>query len=631
MADGTAPAQLPATVWTQGNGAAQAVAAPVVPGVKGPATNTPDLSAIYYYSRNNDLPRVAAEIRRLQTLYPNWVPPDDIFSQKSASTVDEQPLWDLYQAKDFAGIEAMIGSLRTANPDWSPSQDFQAKYQLALLRQKIVAASDANDYGAVVALAAPHSETTSCADPDLAWRIAEANARVSNLDKAIEIYKLLVTSCKGAPERLATAQKASVVIADYVALDTILALGQTKPDGHNEFEAVRLDLVRRRVGDFASGKSTEEPTPIELTSLQRQAKTTSSANDMQLLGWFYRKKGDKQQALDWFQLAVAREASAKNAEGLALSLREIGKVAQAEDLSYQWHDKSPQMRDLYIEIVSSELTSPTATPPVALRKAPEQDASVVVAANSPFALPQDRAQSPSDRAEPITIEKLTRFKVEVEAAKSALGAQSMGWFLYNSGEIQASAFWFQKSIGWRENEEGVVGLAVAAKRMKNEQAYRVIVSRYGRSYPKLLAQDQRKPSTIASLLPEGASVAMIERNQADELQDNGKRDRHGKKQHNVDAYTRHSPTRADSASSGEAIAKDLDDGKYDDVIKKVSEQTKNSKVDPGLKVLQAWAMYHKGDWDGAKAKFEEAKTDGKTKESAEGLRVINERIYPVRR
>ena len=48
----------------------------------------------------------------------------------------------------------------------------------------------------------------------------------------------------------------------------------------------------------------------------------------------------------------------------------------------------------------------------------------------------------------------------------------------------------------------------------------------------------------------------------------------------------------------------------------------------GLTVVRGWAMFHKGDWEGAKQVFAELAAKGHTTEANEGLDTIQRAYYP---
>jgi hypothetical protein len=77
----------------------EALATPATPAVAAKVEERgPELNALRYYAHSRDLNRVAAEIRRIKLDYPNWNPPEDLYTDEKPR-VDEQPLWDLYLKK----------------------------------------------------------------------------------------------------------------------------------------------------------------------------------------------------------------------------------------------------------------------------------------------------------------------------------------------------------------------------------------------------------------------------------------------------------------------------------------------------------------------------------------------------
>ena len=58
----------------------------------------PDETALRYYAAMNQPQRVKTEMDRLQRLYPNWTPPDNLYEISKISGDDEQQYWDLFSA-----------------------------------------------------------------------------------------------------------------------------------------------------------------------------------------------------------------------------------------------------------------------------------------------------------------------------------------------------------------------------------------------------------------------------------------------------------------------------------------------------------------------------------------------------
>ena len=457
--------------------------------------HAPDLTALRYYAHSHDSNRVAAEMRRIRADYPGWSPPDDLFSETPA--VNEQPLWDLYKKQDFAGVEAKIAEMKQANAGWAPSRFFMNLYAHAKTSQAIVTASDAKQYSEIVKLATAQDGMVSCGELDLAWRVAEGFARSGDEDKAFQIYRFLLTTCNLDKERLATAEKAFEVLTAQDKIDALMALGKKTGDGASEFADLRWNSMRAALGGYAAGTSTTSVEAGRLTPFEVAVKASHNGKDQLLLGWYYRKIRDRQHALDWMRIAYATNPNENSAEGLALAQREAFKFDEAEATAYEWREKNDKFRKMYIDIVSTSITAHGHDADI-VRKQSESYTAQQVPVTKPlegsngsvYGQALDKPLVYCGQQRPLTqpeLERLTRFKAEVEIEKSALGSQAMGWRLYEASLTRDAALWFSHSMLWAPNEPAAVGLAVTARRMNRLDAYRALIAKYGTAYPQLLA------------------------------------------------------------------------------------------------------------------------------------------------
>ena len=405
-----------------------------------------DLTALRYFAGQGDLARVAAEIRRLREKRPNWEPPQDLFVQSGGGEL-EKPLWDLFAQHDYAGVRDGIAAIQDKNPDWQPSADLMGKLALAEANDKLVKASDAQQWGEVIDIAAANKMLLTCGDVDAIWRTAEALARSDDEPRAVEAYRYILATCAKRDERLATVQKASQLLKAPEDLESLLRLGRRLPNGTNEFESIRLDLVRQKVGDAAAGKAGPEASASEIDALTAHARNANDRNDQQLLGWLAISRKDFAQAESWFAMALKPGPDAKAAEGLVLSLRDAGKLADARKLALQYAPLGPLNRKLMIETLTAALNDPTAPP-----------------------------LSPDDLA---TLTKA------IDEEKSSDGAQLFAWRLYNAKDVSGAAEWFRKSAEWRENESAAIGLMVTASRLHNARDYAAWLAKYHGVYPKI--------------------------------------------------------------------------------------------------------------------------------------------------
>jgi len=461
-----------------------------------PDDKAPDLTALRYYAHSHDQGRVAAEIRRIKADHPGWTPPDDLYADERPK-VDEQPLWDFYKKEDFSGVEAKIAELKLAHPDWTPTRDFLDKFAHAKVRKAILDASTAKDWAQVAQLATSQEGMVACNELDLAWRIGEGFGRSGDEDKALSVYKFLLTTCNLDKNRLATALKALEVLTDQEKIDALVALGKKTPAGVSEFAELRWSPIRATLGTYAGGTSKEVADTARLTAFETAVKAGKNGKDELLIGWYYRKVKDRPNALAWMRLAYAADPNENSAEGLALAEREAFKFDEAEALAYEWRDKNDKFRKMYIDIVSTSITahghdadvvrlqSERATEqqvPVEKRLEGSNGSVYGQALDKPLVYcgPQRALTQPE-------LERLMRFKAEVEVEKSALGGQAMGWRLYEASLTRDAALWFGRSMVWAPNEPAATGLAVTARKMNRLDAYRLILARYGQAFPQLLA------------------------------------------------------------------------------------------------------------------------------------------------
>ncbi|MFO1148298.1 MAG: hypothetical protein U1E62_07970 [Alsobacter sp.] len=458
-----------ATIVPQG-GAAALKAPPAKAATKAVAPDSADLSALRYYASQGDTARLSAEIRNLRLLYPNWEPPEDLY-ETGGSTRDEQPLWDLFAAGRLDEVQDSIAAAQAEQPDWRPSAEFQRKYAAALARRDLVRASDAGQWGVVLSVAEARGDLLVCGDVDVLWRVAEALARSDDAERALDAYRYILTTCKLGPERLATVQKAATLLPSPMVA-TLISLGRRKADGTGEFDDVRYDALRRKVGEAARGDA-GNLSPAEVETLEKRAAQTRSPDDLQLLGWYHYARKDFDAARDRFAQALAARKDAKSAEGLTLSLKAAGRFAEAEEVGYANRQSDALVRKAYIETVSAAIT---ATPPA-----------------------------------PLSPERRARFAEIVAAEKSALGAQSLGWSLYGEKDLKAALGWFKSSVEWQATEEGVIGLVLTARRL-GDPAGEAAMKAYKAAYPRLASLDR-----IGSDAPRAQRSAARKTGPADQL------------------------------------------------------------------------------------------------------------------
>ena len=552
---------------------------PVAPAIESEEAARPDaidLSALRYFAAQNDLGRVSSEIRLLRAKHPDWEPPQDLFSDVG-SGVDEKPLWDLLSRHDFVGAQAKIDAIRRDKPEWQPTSDFTEKLALAVAHDALVQASDARRWDGVIEAASATPSLLTCGDVDALWRTAEALVRTGDEPRALAAYGYILTTCTAADVRVATVQKARLLIASPLALDGLIRMGHRSVDGRGEFDQLQLEQMRKTIGDATADTAAAQPTPDAIAAVTASAMSQTGQADAQLLGWYARSRRDYAGSERWFRAALAMGVNAKAAEGLVLALRDSGNAAEARKLAFQYAGLDPLNRKLMVEVASAALSDPKAPP-----------------------LSPDETKTVMDAADTL---------------KSSDGAQALGWHLYQQNDIAHAEGWFRKSADWQANESAAVGLVVSARRLHHDGDYSSRVAEYRAAYPRVAELE-----TVMRSRPTARQPARLVA-QAHKA--------HGKLVRVAKAGARPSAARGDGWDrSADDIIKVYNAGQYDTAVA-LLEQRRQKHAEPhGLSVVRGWALYKKGDWEGAKQVFSNLDRGDYSRERVEGLRVIQEGYTP---
>jgi len=264
-----------------------------------------------------------------------------------------------------------------------------------------------------------------------------------------------------------------------------MAAGKRRRDGGNEFDVVRLDVVRRSIGAFASGKGGTPPSAREIKQIETSAREGRNADDASLLGWYAFQNKDFAAARDWFKTARDHSRDPKHLEGLILSLRNLGELEQARSVAQENLATGPLVRKAFIEIVATEITGGNAARP-----------------------------SPA---------VLTAMEGAIEQERSANGAQALGWYYFLQSDFKPAKLWFDKSSGWNPSDESILGQALVLQRLGDRKAYAQFLSEKKAQYPtlaKLAASDGARTAAVRNRGGPGVSGAVVK--QAVGLYESGK-------------------------------------------------------------------------------------------------------------
>jgi tetratricopeptide (TPR) repeat protein len=399
---------------------AQAPAAEATPQAA-PAPANVDETALRFFARQGDTRRLEIEIARLRALYPDWTPPADPLAVPV--NVDErlEAIWELYSQGRLAEARQAIAQRQTDEDGWQPPADLLDRLALAEARERLINASEIDQYETVIRLGSENPQLLTCGEVDVLWRVAEAFARTERQARARDAYRYILTSCDNAQERRATLQNASQLL-DQPMLDELLALERFDDAGAGEFAPVRDDLARNAVA--RGGEDATATVPAEqLARVDRLASEGRAASDSRLLGWYYLQRENYVEAEKWFRMARESEDSADASEGLALALMARGQHAEAEEIIYPWRGDTEDTRNVYLGAAANLLgTEPRPT---------------------------------------LAAEVLTRIVAEVAAARDVAAARQLGWYARAWEQHETAGQWFSTALGWNPDDEpSAYGLAL---------------------------------------------------------------------------------------------------------------------------------------------------------------------------
>jgi hypothetical protein len=426
-------------------------------------TEDVDVTALRYYAGQRDMARVGAETRRLKSLYPGWEAPADLFVVPT--TVDEQPLWDLFAQGLYADARHRIEELKVQNPGWLPSTDLSTKLSDAEARVAMRMAYSLGNWDQVIAVAQQRSTVLVCDQIDSLWQVGEALAHKSNFATSFDTFKYILLNCNNPDERLATMQKASLVLP-ATGINALVLLGRPLPDGTSEFMSVGFDNLRNRIVSNINDRFESEPvTPEEMERFTAYVRTTRAPADLSLVAWYYYAQKEWDVAEAWFSIGTKSSREPKFMEGQILAMRAGGKSDLALEFAAEVKDRSPELAQQYIELVAEILSDPQTT-----LDFPKRD--------------------------------LKDFEEFVVAEKSALGAQAVGWRYIEDENLKRASNWFERSMDWDVTEGGVIGQAVVASRLKQNKTLRAIKDKYGDDYAelddfKVYSQSVRKSRSVS--------------------------------------------------------------------------------------------------------------------------------------
>jgi tetratricopeptide (TPR) repeat protein len=407
----------------------------------------PDDSALRYYAALHQDERVNIETNRLRRLYPDWRVPEDLDSATLSDDPEEEVLWELFASDRLDDLQVVINQRMRQNPRWRPSKDLTTKLKYKTLRRQIMTYWKSGRWQDLIAASRDDSIPGIETDPEILWSISEAYARTKAFPEALNVLKTMLAH-NGAPDvRRATILRAIATLR-MMDVEALLATARTTQDGRSEFASIALDITRARISAFLHDEPVNEISDAEMRAFEDYARSADDFNQGGLVAWYYYKRKQPRDALEWFKLALQRGGDAMVAHGLAHSLRQLGMKRETEEVAYAWREPLVNNAILFIDILEADLTKPD--PPL------------------------------------IEPERLSRYaRVTLDTA-SGEGAQALAWYAYNSCQLPVALEWFQYAVAWMPKEQTVYGYALTLKKLKKTKEFAEIVNRYDGLFPMVI-------------------------------------------------------------------------------------------------------------------------------------------------
>lgn len=410
-----------------------------------------DERALRYYALNNQHDRVEAEARRLRALYPGWTAPADLYAPGNGPNgLPEQALWDLYGQDNLSALDAEIAQRQLAYPNWQPSQELMAKIAEKRLRLAILSASDAADWGQVLAKTGDLEPWFERRDLEVIWRAAEALAQTGADDQALQLYQKVLAMEASDQERLASVQKALGLLGSAAA-ERLLAEGRLLDRGDPEFAVISDDILRAKFAEASQPGEEIELSDKDVTAISALAEKSAKSDDTALLAWYLYGQKRFSDAARWFQRGLGQSGSGRQkaslVEGYALSLYHLGEYQAMTDFIEPWLAKDKSYRARLLPLIASLLVS-------------EPDYVVSAGARAAIA----------------------------EALKSdgtAAQKEAFAWYLFTQDKPQDAALWFQASFAEEPLEVRARALVLAHAKSGDLVAAKAALQTHVKAYPAL--------------------------------------------------------------------------------------------------------------------------------------------------
>ena len=418
-----------------------------------------DESALRYFAARGDTARLNAEIARLRTLYPTWIPPENPLAVPVNEDRQLEEMWALYAQSRYADVRAAIARRQQDDPQWTPPADLVDRLDVAEKRAELVAASNAGRSEDVVRLGAETPSLLTCSDADVLWRVAEAFVKTKRVQRAKDAYGYMLANCSDGPVRVATVQKASTLLG-YADMQDLIARERTGADGVKEFDAIRNDLARRFVGE-GDEDATITVAPAYLTLVEKLVADEGLASDALLLGWYHLRREQNARAEPFFRKARAVEDSASASQGLALILLARKMPGEAEDVMYAWRTTSDQAMQTYLAATTNLL-----------------------------------ALDPPQKLDAKVLGRIAQATLEEKHPETG---EQFGWYALAMDQPETAEEWFSQVLAWKADyEPAAYGLGVARLRLEDRAGLAAVKEAWAERSERIALLGERDTSKEAA-------------------------------------------------------------------------------------------------------------------------------------
>lgn len=233
-----------------GSGNAQTAAAP------GPE----DLLALSFYYQQQDEASARSELQRLQTIYPEWQPPEDLAQlSQSGPSAEIDTIYRQIGAGQFDEARATIAAAEASFAEWTPPDEMILLLDTSEGQVLLDEALAAGDLARALTLAGARPGLLRCDRINNAWRIADAQQAAGGSTDALGTYRAILGACVVPTDIITTLEKSSAV-ASAEQMQGLFAQASARfPEMTSDLATVQTRLTGQPV---AEAPQTANPAPV---------------------------------------------------------------------------------------------------------------------------------------------------------------------------------------------------------------------------------------------------------------------------------------------------------------------------------------------------------------------------------